>query len=99
MLVNSTDKQAAKAALGLAVSTRGWNPEYAAAGVAAAAARLGLQLGDMGSFNALTRYAYGVAEKGERVSNRRWSEYPGVVQQLAYRLANGAAEVITSELQ
>jgi len=89
MLVNSTHKQAAKAALGLLVATRGWDPRWAGQAVAESAAKLGLQIGDMGTRSALTRYAYGVKEQGERASNRRWPQYPSEVQRLATRLANG----------
>jgi hypothetical protein len=87
-IVNTTHKQAVKAALALLVATRDRDPRYAAQGVAESAAKLGLQIGDMGNLSALTRYAYGVQEQGEHASNRRWPEYASAVQQLASKLAN-----------
>jgi hypothetical protein len=99
MLVNHTHKKAAKAALALTVASRKWDTRWAAQGVAEAAASMGLQLGDMGSLNALTRYADGVAERGERASNRRWAQYPTEVQTLARKLANAAEAAIEGFLQ
>jgi len=96
MLVNYTHKQAAKAALGLLVATRGQDPRWAAQGVAESAATLGLQLGNLGTRDALTQYAYGVQEKGQQVSNRRWTQYAGEVQQLATQLANSSDAMVSA---
>jgi len=98
MLVNSTDKRVAKAAIGLLVATRGIPPAWAAGGVAEAAARTGLQLGDLGSLSALTAYASGVEQKGEGVSNRRWAQYPKPIAQAARKLADQAVAAIEAEL-
>jgi hypothetical protein len=97
-LVNSVDKRIAKAALGLLVATRGIPPVWAADGVAEVAARIGLQLGDLGNLTALTAYASGVQEKGERVSNRRGTQYPQPIAQAARKLADSAVAAIEAEL-
>ena len=98
MVVNNTHKQAAKAALGLMVATRGAHPELAGLGVGEAAVTMGLQLGDMDSASALVHYAYGVQTQGERVSNRKWAQYPQAVKRLAYQVANQAAAEIDALL-
>lgn len=87
-IVNTVDKRIAKCTIGLLVATRGVNPDVVAEGVERRAAETGLQLGDLSTLSALTRYAWGVAEKGERVSNRRWAEYPKPIAQAARKLAD-----------
>jgi hypothetical protein len=98
-IVNNTHKKAAKAALALTVASRKWDTRWAAQGVAEAAAKMGLQLGDMGTLTALTAYANGVADQGEAVSNRRWAQYPVEVKALASRLANAAEAAIEAQIQ
>lgn len=94
-IVNAQDKMAAKAALGLLVATRGLSPHFASEAVEIVAAQTGMQLGDLSTIQALSKYAYGVREKGEKVSNRKWSQYPGAVQQAARVLANKAQQYLT----
>lgn len=98
-IVNNTHKKAAKAALALTVASRRWDTSWAAQGVAEAAARMGLQLGDMGTLSALAAYANGVEDQGEAVSNRRWAQYPVEVKALASRLANAAQAAIEAQIQ
>lgn len=93
-MVNVVDKRVAKATLGLLVATRGLSPMWAAQGVEVAAAKLGLQLGDLSSLRALDAYANGVADKGEKVSNRKWAEYSQAVQKAAFQLANAAEHAL-----
>lgn len=89
-VANSTHKRAAKAALAILVVQRGHVPDWAGLGVSEAAHELGLQIGDLSDQSSLARYAQGVREAGEAVSNRRWAEYPAEVQNLARRLADKA---------
>jgi hypothetical protein len=53
----------------------GAHPSYAAWGVAGGVMEHGLQVGDLGSVGALTRYTRGVARQEERVGSRQWGQY------------------------
>jgi hypothetical protein len=97
-IVNNVHKRAAKAAVARLVVHYGCDPGYAAWGVAGGVMEHGLQVGDLGSVSALTRYAAGVARQGEKVSNRQWDQY-GEIRALADKLVSVAAKEISSELQ
>ncbi|NIV32693.1 MAG: hypothetical protein GWN58_25575 [Anaerolineae bacterium] len=97
--VNTMHKRVAKASLALLVATRGLDPRWAALGFGEVAATRGLQLGDLGSLDAMTAYANGVADNGERVSNRRWAQYPEPIARTARKLADEAVAAIDDLLQ
>jgi len=98
MLVNSVHKQAAKAAIARMVVLDHCHPGLAGTAVASAASEMGLQLGDLGSAVALSQYAAGVAAKGEKACNRKWSRYPKHVRVLASKLRQHAAREINDLL-
>ena len=94
MLVDMTHKTAAKAAIARLVASRGRDPGMAAWGVQDAQEALNLKTGDTRTVWAKKRYALGVARNGERVSNRRWSEYTDEVRLLATVIADLADAAI-----
>ena len=87
MLVNDTHKRATKAALALLVAGRGCSPRLAAEAVQRAQEHYSLRSGNMATLAAKIRYAAGVAEKGEKSSNRRWGSYQEIGS-LATKVAN-----------
>ena len=86
MFANDVHKQAAKAALARLV-VQGGDSRIVVLAVAEASVTLGLQLGDLSSYAALQKYADGVAAKGERVSNRKWSSYSQSVRIVVDQIA------------
>ena len=88
MLVNDTDKRAVKAALARLVASRDCSPRLAAEAVQRGQEHYGLRPGDMASLAAKIKYAAGIAEKGEKSSNRRWGESYRETRSLATKIAN-----------
>jgi hypothetical protein len=86
MMVNSTHKKAAKAALAILVASRDCAPEYAATFVAEVAGAMSLELGDMGNIRSLNAYAESI--RG-RSSNRKWGDYASF-NSLAHKIADEA---------
>ena len=93
MLVNTIDKQAVKAALGLLVGTRGHTPRAAAMIVQRGQEHLALLPGNLSSIEAKTKYAGGVYALGEKVSNRRWGNYPSEVNTLVAQIADCSSDL------
>ena len=93
MLVNTSDKQAVKAALGLLVGTRGHTPRAAAMIVQRGQEHLGLLPGDLSTMDAKVKYAYGVHQRGEKVSNRRWGTYTSEVNTLVAQIADCSSDL------
>jgi len=93
VIVNTQDKQAVKAALGLLVGTRGHTPRAAAMIVQRGQEHLGLLPGDLSSIEAKTKYASGVYALGEKVSNRRWGTYTSEVNTLVAQIADCSSDL------
>ena len=72
MLVNDTDKKAAKQALASLVARHGYEPGTAAVGVAEAALHFGLQLGNMSQVSSLEGYAERIVDG----PNALWETLP-----------------------
>ena len=96
-VVNDTHKKAAKAAVARLVVHYGAHHSIAGWSVAGAIIDNGLQVGDLGSVGALTRYAAGVERQAEKVSNRQWEGY-GEIRALTDKLVASAVEEVESRL-
>ena len=96
-LVNDSHKQAVKVVVARLV-VQGGDPVLVAGGVLGTALEFGLHIGDLASLSALAKYGYGVQAKGERASNRRWSEYPADVRHMAALIAQGTKTHIAEYL-
>ena len=96
-IVNNAHKKAAKAAVARLVVHYGAHHSIAGWSVAGAVLDHGLQVGDLGSVGALTRYAAGVERQAEKASNRQWQGY-GEIRTLTDRLVKSAVEEVKDYL-
>lgn len=98
MLTLNSHKQAAKAAVARMAVHDDSSIALIAIGVQDAIVSMGLQVGDLISAEAIAAYAFGVQANGEKVSNRRWKQYPADVKKLAGQIVDHARTAVSFDI-